>query len=378
MTAELQEELFQNGDEWLAAASREIQSAKKFIYFESYIFNSDETGKRVLDLLKGAAARGVRTIILVDGIGSPGWTVARISELAIENIESRIYHPPPWLLAVPWFVGFHRLAILIQVFGRLNNRNHRKTLIVDGHTAIIGSNNVADCHMESVVGDNAWRDTSVRVKSREVEHLMRAFELTWERSWYPGKKWRPRLPGPVRSSSYFLLNDLLRLRFRYYSNLIERVRSARKQICITSAYFVPRTRLLSGLKRSARRGADVRILVPSKTDVPLVKWATIAFYEEMLEAGIRIFEYGPNILHAKSMIIDDWAIVGSSNFNHRSILHDLEVDVVLKTDHAKKKLLEIFNQDLMHSREILKKDLAQRSWFAKMLSRFAIAVRYWL
>ena len=132
------------------------------------------------------------------------------------------------------------------------------------------------------------------------------------------------------------------------------------------------------LKKAALRGVDVKVIIPSKIDILLVKWASLTFYKEMMASGIHIYEFGPNMLHAKTIIIDDWALVGSSNLNHRSFMHDLELDAVLQTEKAKNKLHELFKEDLLHCQAIEMSHLKRRSWLDKLLSYFAMAVRYWL
>lgn len=378
MNTALHEKIFADGDEWLAALSHCIKEAQKFILIESYIFNLDHCGNQVISLLKSATARGVRVSILVDGIGSPDWNLNLIKTLSKENIESRIYHPSPFLLTKPRFIQYFNILEFLRILGRLNKRNHRKLVIVDGHTAIIGSINVADCHLKSEFGDRAWHDTAVLVKTSEVEKLVKSFEYTWKCSWHQGINWIPVLPSPMLISDYFLNYDSIRSRLYHYHFLLLRLKNAKRIVYITNAYFVPRTRLLMALKKCAKRGVDVRIMVPSHSDIKIVRWATLSFYEEMINAGIHIFEFGPNMLHAKTMIIDDWSIVGSCNLNNRSFMHDLELNAVLHSDHSKKMLLEIFKKNELTCKAIQKPDIEQRNWFSKILSRMAISIKYWL
>lgn len=378
MNLETQEEIYSNGDEWFEGLKAALENAQKFVCFESYIFNHDECGKRVLGLLKQAAARGIRVRVLVDGIGAPSWNSNTILALAKDNIEVRVYHPPPWLLAEPWFVKYFQVRSLLQIFGRINRRNHRKTLIVDGQIAIIGSVNVAECHLRSISGENSWRDTAVLVKDNDIEKLIKAFEYTWECSWYIGLKWVPKFPEPLQRSKYFMIKGSIRSRLFYYRMILNQVRNAKTRIYITNPYFLPHARLLRVLKKAAKRGVDVRVIVPFKIDIAIVKWASVTFYKDMLASGIRIYEFKMNILHAKTMIIDDWGIIGSSNLNNRSFMHDLELDAILHSEKSQKKLLELFLEDLKHSVEIEKKDLGKRTLIDKALSYVAIVLRYWL
>lgn len=378
MSKEIQEEIYRNGDEWIDGISQAIAKAQEYIYFESYIFNNDSTGRMVLDLLKQAAKRGVKVHVIVDGIGAPSWNAKKIAGLALEKVEMRVYHPPPWVLKEPWFIKYFQIRSLLEIFGRLNKRNHRKTLIVDGKLVIIGSINVADCHLSRISGNNSWRDTAVKVFNNDIQKICKSFEYTWKYSWHGKWLWRLQLSEPLQLSEFFAIRGSFLSRMFYYRLILKHVYKAKSKIYITNPYFVPHARLLIALKNAARRGVDVKVIVPMKIDIPIVKWASLSFYKEMLSSGIRIFEYKPHILHAKTMIIDEWAMVGSSNLNNRSFMHDLELDAFLHTEIAQKRLLDLFQDDLGQSQEIKIKDLGKRNIFGKMLSYFAIALRYWL
>lgn len=378
MSKEIQEEIYRNGDEWFDGISQAIAKAQEYIYFESYIFNNDGAGRLLLELLKQAASRGVKVHVIVDGIGSPSWNAKSIAELAHEKIEMRVYHPPPWVLKEPWFIKYFQIRLVLEIFGRLNKRNHRKTLIVDGKLAIIGSINVADCHLSRISGSNSWRDTAVKVVNNDIQKICKSFEYSWKHSWHGKWLWRLQLSEPLQLSEYFAIKGSFLSRMFYYRLILKHVYKAKSKIYITNPYFVPHARLLIALKNAAHRGVDVRVIVPMKIDIPIVKWASLSFYKEMLSSGIRIFEYKPHILHAKTMIIDEWAMVGSSNLNNRSFMHDLELDAFLHSEVAQKRLLDLFHDDLVQSKEIEIKDLGKRNIIDKMLSYFAIAIRYWL
>ena len=136
--------------------------------------------------------------------------------------------------------------------------------------------------------------------------------------------------------------------------------------------------LLRKLKEAAHKGIDVRILLPQHSDVIFMPWASKAFYYSLLKAGVRIFEYQPSILHAKTLIIDDWFLVGSSNLNHRSLRHDLEVDVNICTSRAKSSLNQQFLLDLAQSKEIFLSDWQKRPWYQNLVGKLILYIKYWV
>jgi cardiolipin synthase len=158
------------------------------------------------------------------------------------------------------------------------------------------------------------------------------------------------------------------MRRRSFRDFISRVQSAQNRIWITNAYLAPSTPLLRALAKAAQRGVDVKILVPRKSDVFFMPWVTAAHYPKLLKSGIQVFEYIPSFLHAKVALIDDWAIVGSSNLNRRSLIHDHEVDVVVSKPSSIQNLEERFMKDLTQSEQIQKAPLSLAAKFGKFLS----------
>jgi len=153
---------------------------------------------------------------------------------------------------------------------------------------------------------------------------------------------------------------------------------AEKRILVTSGYFLPRKSVLRGLRRAARRGIFVGLCIPAKSDVWFVKSAAKSLYYRLLKDGVHIFEYQPRILHAKTLIIDDWGTVGSHNLNHRSLTHDLEAEAVITHPENIQKLIEAWDRDVLSSSAITLKDLGKWSWPQRLLSRFAYWFRYWI
>jgi len=369
------EELYEIGDEFFEELEAAIKGATSSIEFESYIFYNDAVGARFAHALAAAARRGVRVRVVVDGIGSWGWVKAFGPLLAEAGAAWKVYHQLPW---EKFFSRTERRQVtfttLIRLVRKINNRNHRKVCIVDRETAFLGSRNITDVHSEKVSGEKAWRDTSVVVEGQGVSDLLFAFERVWF-----GRRWRKRNPVSTREMSPLVrLNITRRLRVKDYSRLKGKITRAKDRVWITNAYFVPHKSLLRALLAAASKGADVRILLPEKSDVFFIPWVASASQYGLLKAGARVFEYQPTVLHAKTLLVDDWALVGSSNLNHRSLMHDLEADVFLTHPHSKDELRDQFLRDLTVSREITLEEWGRRPRWERWLGRMLLRFRYWL
>ncbi|PHQ80743.1 MAG: cardiolipin synthase B [Coxiella sp. (in: Bacteria)] len=357
----------------------DIGQATSYIMLETYIYQKDIIGEKIMGALCAAAHRGVTVRILVDGAGSPLWATNYASKLEAAGGEARIYHPFPWQL---WnysrsIIKLPFLLKWVYLLLKANKRNHRKVCIIDNSIAYIGSMNITKDHISNEAGGNNWRDTSVRVKYQNLDTLTHAFDNAWNHRTIPERI--NDIFRHIRHDPTFRLNYTWLRRRILYKNLLRRISKCRQRIWITNAYFVPDNFLLRRIKEAARRGIDVRILLPKKSDVFMMPWASSTFYYSLLKAGVRIFEYLPSNLHAKTLILDDWMLIGSSNLNHRSLLHDLEVDINVRKASSKKFLVDLFNTDLTQSKEISIKDLgAHRPWIHRFLGRLVLYMKYWI
>lgn len=370
--------VFHNGDEFFTALEAAIDAARERIDFESYIFATDRIGQRVCAALARAAARGVRVRLLVDGIGSSAWAAGVRAWAKKAGLQFKVFHQPPW---ERWWQGRKpgpRRARLREVLQRLNNRNHRKVCIIDSKIAFVGSMNVIDYHVPSLSGAETWRDTGACVVGPDVLVLSRSFEWIWFGSL---RRIAMRLKGRNRraeSSELVRLNTRRRQREENYLDLLVRIVGAARRVWITNAYFVPDGSLTRALAVAAQGGADVRILVPQFSDVWFIPWVASAFHLGLLQADVRVFEYTGTVLHAKTMVVDDWALVGSSNLNHRSLLHDLEADVVLPDERDRTSLERQFVIDLESAQEVTLSTWQERPWIERFVGRCLLLFRYLL
>ncbi|MEW5853817.1 MAG: phospholipase D-like domain-containing protein [Myxococcota bacterium] len=378
----LREQVYDEGDGYFAALLDAVAAARHAVDLEAYIYRDDVLGRRVADALMDAARRGVRVRIMVDGFGSPGFAARFGPRLREAGVEARVHNPLPERFLLRHLPHSPPLRRLVWLFFRINRRNHRKVCVVDGRTAFVGSMNIAACHLREARGPHSWRDNGIRVDGPDVARLTWAFERTWHQAWPLGEPTRSRRriltpPGAAGSRSLVRLALPGRPRRRLYRDLLRRMDAARRRIWVTSPYFVPRTGALRALMAAARRGVDVRILIPRKPDVRLAHLTASLFRRPLLHAGVRIFEYMPSVLHAKTLLIDDWATVGSSNFNHRSLIHDLEVDIVVASPPGRLALELQFQRDLERAEEITYVPWHQR-WVELLVGRLLLMFRHWI
>ncbi|MNJ94680.1 Cardiolipin synthase [compost metagenome] len=367
-------EIFYSGDEYYRSLIEAIRHAQKSITVETYIFDIDSFTETVLKELAEARVRGCDVKIVVDGFGTYAWIPQLRSFCQKHHIDLKVFQPLPSPLA--WI--FRYFWALSKYFKRFNRRTHRKITIVDEKRAYLGSLNFTKHH----VGPQSWRDTGVCVEGPLVARLSIAFHITYLRTIHRGLlgllarfQWNPSVDP---ATSLLRLNTTQRMRRRLYLDLLRRLNTAEKRIYITTAYFLPKRKILRALTRAAKRGVDVRILIPGKSDVPLVKWAAFNIIHLLQKKGVKLYEYKKSILHAKTMILDDTVFVGSFNLNHRSLIHDLEVEVILPGAKSCESMLKQWEIDLSHSQEMTVEDYTASTFLGRVFYKLAFRLRYML
>jgi cardiolipin synthase len=348
------ERIITDGDEYFAALVADINAAATSIDLESYIVADDEIGRLVTGALATATARGVAVRLMVDGHGAQYWV--HDAGQTFRGCPWRIYHPLPWLVLRTYLPTMRTLAGRWQALRWINRRNHRKTCVIDGRIAWVGSFNLERRHSRAAVGTAAWRDTAVRVEGPNVSLLTAAFHVAWSRAWRFGRRF---LVPPVRNRTKPLLqpvnppvrlNTTRRNRRRQWKQLLQRIAGAEQRVWITTPYFVPTEGLLKALESAAKR-ADVRLLLPLVNDVPFMPYVASVFVGRLRRAGVRIWVY-PRMVHAKTQVIDGIGLVGSSNLNSRSLRFDLEADVWVDHPATLDALSTAFTADCAISREL--------------------------
>ncbi len=372
---------FFSGDIFYQRLGDLCNSARTSIDIDFYIFEDDTTGKCVFSHLLAASHRGVKVRIIVDGFGSVWWPWTFGPRANESGIAYRIYHQ----------IGIERFLLGSRViqqqikglwswFQSINRRNHRKIAIFDRDKALIGSRNIASVHSESIFGEKAWRDSSVELSGAGVSILAGQFDYVWNSHRLFRRFYLKRPPSwGVGAPNGAIRHNLTRsARRRNFARLLSDISESRRRIWITNAYFVPERKILSALVAAARRGCDVQIVVPAVSDVFFVPWVASALQRDLLESGARVFEYMPTVLHAKSMIIDDSVMIGSSNMNHRSLLHDLETDIVISDRGVTERFVEQFTIDRGKSREISHSEWFHQKPWSRLLGTILLPLRRWM
>jgi len=386
----VEEKLYFEGDTFYSDLLSELEKAQISVYFETFIFKQDHLGGRLIETLKKISQRGVNVQLLVDGVGTAYWDAEVATTLEKIGVSFKVYAPPPWKI----FGFLKRMNLnairekILTMFFRLNHRDHRKICIIDERVAWIGSMNVVDYHLAEFFGKKAWRDTGIRVVGPRVKELIDSFHRAWSSQREKiknrdtivlGKKWTKEIKKKFSVKNRILrLNDQFIFRELLHRDLIKRMKKAQHRLWMTTPYFVPTARMIRIFKKKSREGVDVRLLLPHHNDVFFMAWVAQSFYKSLLEGGVKIFEYLPSVLHAKTLICDHWAMVGSSNMNHRSLFHDLEVDIVVTHPENRSKMEEQFLNDCLNSLAITNEGVQKFPLWKRALGQFFLIFKYWL
>ncbi|MEA2336216.1 MAG: hypothetical protein QOE82_223 [Thermoanaerobaculia bacterium] len=352
-------EILKNGIEIFPSMLAAIRDAKRTINLEFYIYWDGEIGRKFAEALAEKARAGVAVKVILDAVGSAQMSQSLVNFMARNGIDMEWYHPLRW-----------------YTLSTLNHRTHRKLLIVDGQIGFSGGVGIADDWLGDADAPNHWRDTVARVEGPVVTQMQSAFMDNWVKSrgeLLTGLDYFPALApnGPhltqVLKSSPSEGSSTVKLLY------IISIVSAVKSIYISNAYFVPDTDTIRALEGAVRRGVDVRVIVPGEfTDVPIVRQASRWHYELLLRRGIRIFEYQPTMMHAKTMVVDGaWTTIGSSNFDDRSFRLNDEVNINVYNDDIAAQMESMFHADLAKCEEVNLRKWFRRGWLDRVKEKVA-------
>jgi cardiolipin synthase len=367
-----------DGDEYFTQLISDIDQAEQYITVEMYIFNDDLLGKKLAHHLINAHNRGVKVQIIVDGVGSYAFFDKLYEVFRKQGMAVKIYNPLPF-----YHPYYGKLSLLRKVqisrsrIWSLNRRNHRKIVTIDQKIMYTGSLNFT-AEPTKYFGDVPWKDMGIRVEGENVKFAVLNFKRTWKlRDYY---RYRKQVKGTINlnwKASPLRLNQTLFMKRYYYKNLLSMINKSQSRIWLMTPYFIPKRRLIRSLGKAAKRGVDVRIVISHKTDVRFFLWLQYFYYSYLLNKGVRIYQYSSSVLHAKNYIIDDFITIGSTNLNHRSFIHDLEVDLSVQDEENKKRVLDHFIQTTETQKEITLEALKHRSLWERGLSRLFFLFKYW-
>ncbi|WP_017523817.1 cardiolipin synthase ClsB [Pusillimonas noertemannii] len=371
-------ELLENGGEFFPALCSDIDEAQASVHLETYIFNLDDTGRKVLKHLHAACQRGVKVRVVIDGFGSYENAPEVARQLEEMGAQVRIYRPEP--------AGLGRFRFRLSRLRRL----HRKVTVVDNRIGFVGGINIID-DLEDVPDDGQGPkprfDFAVRVRGPIVQDLAKAQGLLWVRmAWRRRDDWgefyerikgwrqrraralakaQPRFEPGMRAT--VLLRDNLRFRQTIENVYIHALETATHDALIANSYFFPGRRLKAALRRAAQRGVRVRLLLQGRAEYALQYRACRSMYQRVLAGGIEIYEYQPSYLHAKVAVIDGCAMVGSSNMDPFSLLLARETNVFISDEGFAAELKDALERELANScNRVTEETNARHSWLDRV------------
>jgi cardiolipin synthase len=354
-----------------------VRGATSSINLETYIFDQDPIGLEFADLLIAKQQAGVTVNVMYDAVGTLTVPRAFFDRMRAAGVHLVAFNPVnPAARKGKW---------------ELNNRDHRKLLVVDGKIAFTGGINISSTYANSSLFRSkrapadpskvGWRDTHVKIEGPAVAALQWSFVNNWVRQEagdLPEQDYFPPLYAAGDKLVRVLASDP-DAGFEIYKSLLLAINESKQSIHLTAAYFVPDQQTVDALAAAARRGVDVKLVLPGKSDHGLVFHAGRNFYEPLLAAGVKVYELQIAILHAKTAVIDGaWSTIGSANIDRRSFLHNYELNVVVVDPAFGADMESAFNEDLRSSKEITLKDWRSRPWADRIKELAARLTEYWI
>ena len=329
-----------NGDEIFPAILQAIRSARTSITYAQYFFDEGPVVDDVVGALAERCRAGVPVHVLLDGVGTMTMPARHTAELKTAGCDVRTFRAlRPWALR------------------RANNRNHRRILVVDGRVGITGGSGVSRKWMGNGRTQDHWRDTDVRIEGPAVEWLQAAFVENWleaSRQALGGEAYFPlRHETKGRVAAQVVRSSPAGGSFSMYSTLLIALHSAQRSIRITNPYFVLDEAMTAAIVDRLRHRVSVEVLVPGTIDHAFVRQASRATWGPLLESGVKMYEYAPALLHAKTIVIDGrWATVGSTNLDNRSFAMNEELNLIVYDQALGQRFEEVFAADVRQSRPI--------------------------
>ena len=368
--------LLQDGPSTYSAMFAAITAAKDHVNLETYILEDDEVGQRFAQVLIAKQRQGVQVNIIRDSVGTLGTPLAFFQNLIDNGVNVLEFNPVnPLTARKAW---------------ALNQRDHRKLLIVDGSIAFLGGINISSVYSGGSFSQSsrvrpdslAWRDTDLQLEGPVVAELQKLFLSTWEKqkgAVLVPSTFFPPLKSPGNQVVRAIGSTPDEAFSQIYATLMSAIASSETSVYLTNAYFAPDPQLLAALQGAAARGVDVKLILPSQTDSWLVFHAGRAYYAQLLAAGVKIYERRGVILHSKTALIDGvWATVGSTNLDWRSFLHNDELNAVVLGADFGAQVQSMFDKDLAASEMITLEMWQRRPLDLRIKEAFGRIWEYWL
>lgn len=349
-------DMFTTGIDKFEALKRDIRDACEYIHLQYFIIENDKTGVELIELLKEKAREGVKVRVLYDYVGSFYMRPRVLKQMREAGIDVH---------------AFLELSLMTFAF-RVNWRNHRKIVIIDGKVGYVGGMNIADRY---VIGDKKWtpwRDTHLRITGEAVAAMQYSFAIDWDFTTHE------LLTSPVMhyaqqpSAPDYMMQMMGSGPTNRWNNIsfvfLKAITLAKHNVYIQTPYFLPSDSLLKALQSAALAGVDVRLMIPRKSDSAMLRLATGSYMKECLLSGIKIYLYDPTILHSKVVIVDDeFVTTGSTNFDFRSFEHNFEFNALIYSKEFNQKMKAVFDADMEQCTRLLLSKWKKRPLLQKAL-----------
>lgn len=346
-------ETYTSGSTFLQSLLRELQKAKHHIHLEFYIIEDDAVGRMIRDVLIEKAKAGVEVRVIYDDVGC--WHVP--DRFYNEMLESGIEVHSFLKVRFPLFTS------------RVNYRNHRKVVIIDGATGFVGGMNLAERYIRGFSW-GVWRDTHILLKGKAVHGLQMAFLLDWyfvNRTLITSSAYFPKIENLGTSLVQIVTSDPVSQWKKIMQGLTMAIIGSQKYFYLQTPYFLPTEPIAAALQTAALAGVDIRLMLPMRADNWLIHLASCSFIADMLRAGVKVYFYKKGFLHSKMMVSDDaLSTVGSTNLDFRSFEHNFEINAFIYDEETALQMREIFLQDQRDCTQILLKNWIKRPWYRKM------------
>ena len=348
--------ILKNGDEFMPEFLDTVKNAQYSINFTAYIWEKGSMSDQIIAAFKERAAAGVEIRILLDGFGGNKAPTDKMDELKKLGVRIEKFRPAKF-----------------GKFSRIDKRDHRRAIIIDGQVGFMGGMAVADHWLGNGMDPLHWRDDMFEVHGVMAQSIQSAFVELWAGTTgeiLEGSKFYPLVTKDASAQSTYVnlvsspAADTQPVPKFFWLSMA----SAQKNIYLNSPYFVPDVHIRTVLMEKAKAGVDVRVLVPNKyNDAKPIRLASQKYYEELLQAGVKIYEYQPSMIHAKVLVIDGlWSVIGSANMDSRSVQLNEEYIMGIQNPILAKQLAQIFNDDLTHSKQIMLDEWKKRGLFQRI------------
>jgi len=353
--------LYEDGSRFFPSLYEAVRKAERFILAEYYLVRNDRTGTALASELTEAVRRGVRVLLIYDYIGSIDTPAGFFRDLSATGIEVVPFNVPSFHRGIHWF----------------DRRDHRKMAVIDGSLAFVGGFNIGDEYSDLAENPQRFYDLGFSIQGSAVQELVQIFTETWflERGTLPFlplgvDRDRSRIEPQEGGDVIIVSGGPGQRRSRIRNTFLVNIAAASEEILIITPYFIPGPRVIRALLRAARRGVRVRLLLPARCDVPLIRFLARAYYGILLKEGIGIREMEEEILHAKVMLIDGkQAVIGSANFDQRSFHRNYEINFMISDNDLSGRIRAIHQKDFIKSRPIVLAEHERRGLIVRVLEK---------